>query len=211
MYVARNRASPPPATPLTKSPRPTPALRQRALDAAEQLVVDGGASNLTLDAVAQAAGMSKGGLLYHFPSKEALLEGMIERHMHDFESRVAAAGNGQGSESGATLAARVLALLELYPGQQTIAASLLAASATNPRLMARCRAHYAQLIESFEMRGFEQAMLVLLAVDGLLLGETMRLSAFTPEQRQRVVAALIDRAREYDATALRPVSPTTDP
>ena len=35
-----------------------PAARGRILDAAEQLVADQGASSLTLDAVAQAAGVS---------------------------------------------------------------------------------------------------------------------------------------------------------
>jgi len=42
-----------------------PAARDRILDAAEQLVAHQGASNLTLEAVAQAASVSKGGLLYH--------------------------------------------------------------------------------------------------------------------------------------------------
>jgi AcrR family transcriptional regulator len=173
---------------LRKQPRPT-LLRQRALNAAEQLVAQSGASSLTLDAVAQTAGMSKGGLLYHFPSKDALLEAMIERHLNEVES------------GATTLATRVFELLDVPQGEQTIAASLLAASATNPRLMERCRAQYARLIQSLEKVpcGFEQAMLLLLAVDGLLLGETMQLSSFTPSQRQRIVAALIDRARDCDA------------
>ncbi|KQS73454.1 hypothetical protein ASG41_02040 [Modestobacter sp. Leaf380] len=49
------------------------------LDAYETLLVDGGGAAVTLDAVASAAGVSKGGLLYHFPSKEALVEGVGER------------------------------------------------------------------------------------------------------------------------------------
>lgn len=40
-----------------------------------------GVSALTLEAAAKAAGISKGGLLYQFPSKEALMLGMIDaRH-----------------------------------------------------------------------------------------------------------------------------------
>lgn len=49
------------------------------LDAFELLVVDGGERAATFDAVAAAAGVSKGGLLYHFPSREALVDGLIER------------------------------------------------------------------------------------------------------------------------------------
>src|SRR5690242_2095382 len=47
---------------------PGPA-RDRILEAAERVVAEIGAARLTLDVVAQAAGVSKGGLLYHFPSK----------------------------------------------------------------------------------------------------------------------------------------------
>ena len=45
--------------------------RDRILEAAERVVAEVGAARLTLDVVAQAAGVSKGGLLYHFPSKRA--------------------------------------------------------------------------------------------------------------------------------------------
>jgi AcrR family transcriptional regulator len=53
--------------------------RDRLLDAFERLLVDGGGRAATLDAVAAAAGVSKGGLLYHFHSKDELVEGMLER------------------------------------------------------------------------------------------------------------------------------------
>ncbi len=53
--------------------------RDRLLDAFEQQLVEGGSRSATLDAVAAAAGVSKGGLLYHFHSKDELVEGMLER------------------------------------------------------------------------------------------------------------------------------------
>jgi AcrR family transcriptional regulator len=53
--------------------------RTRLLDATRQILVERGAGQLTLDAVAELAGVSKGGLLYHFPSKSALIEGLAER------------------------------------------------------------------------------------------------------------------------------------
>jgi len=47
---------------------PRPSNRARLLDAYEELLVSGVGATVTLDAVAAAAGVSKGGLLYHFPS-----------------------------------------------------------------------------------------------------------------------------------------------
>src|SRR3989337_1315491 len=48
--------------------------REKILDAAAELVAEIGAGRLTLEAVAERAGLSKGGLLYNFPTKAALLK-----------------------------------------------------------------------------------------------------------------------------------------
>ncbi|PZG15797.1 TetR/AcrR family transcriptional regulator [Nonomuraea aridisoli] len=64
--------------------------RDELLDAAEQILCDQGSAALTLSAVADRAGVSKGGLLYHYGSKEALIRGMVERLIDDFDELMAA-------------------------------------------------------------------------------------------------------------------------
>lgn len=56
-----------------------PSARDRLIDAFESLLVEHGTRAATLDAVAAAAEVSKGGLLYHFPNKDALIDGMLDR------------------------------------------------------------------------------------------------------------------------------------
>jgi AcrR family transcriptional regulator len=56
-----------------------PHARESVLDAFERLLVAGGERAATMDATARAAGVSKGGLLYHFGSKDALEQALIER------------------------------------------------------------------------------------------------------------------------------------
>ncbi|WP_130014071.1 TetR/AcrR family transcriptional regulator [Serinicoccus sediminis] len=53
--------------------------RSRLLDAFEELVIEHGERAGTLAATAEHAGVSKGGLLYHFGSKDALVQGLAER------------------------------------------------------------------------------------------------------------------------------------
>ena len=53
--------------------------RDRILDALEEILVRDGTDKATLDAVAARAGVSKGGLLYHFPSKDAMMAAMVRR------------------------------------------------------------------------------------------------------------------------------------
>lgn len=63
---------------VSQTPAQTPA-RSRVLDAYVTLLIDEGERAATLDAVAREADVSKGGLLYHFPNKEALVAGLLER------------------------------------------------------------------------------------------------------------------------------------
>lgn len=53
-------------------------VRDRVLDALQDLVLSGGPAP-ALDAVAAAAGVSKGGLLHHFPDRRALAHALVRR------------------------------------------------------------------------------------------------------------------------------------
>ena len=100
-----------------------------------------GSGRLTLDAVAERAGLSKGGLLYNFPTKEALLQAMIQR-LVDEVSAEREALRAQ-AERGRNLEARLCtaALLKLRKGRtKEVANGMLAASAENSRLLYPVRA-----------------------------------------------------------------------
>ncbi|MCB0967868.1 MAG: TetR/AcrR family transcriptional regulator [Ilumatobacter sp.] len=56
-----------------------PSNRDLILDTLERLIVERGAIGVTLEAVADEAGVSKGGLLYHFSTKSALFHGLLDR------------------------------------------------------------------------------------------------------------------------------------
>jgi AcrR family transcriptional regulator len=180
------------------------AVRDRILDSAEQLVSDEGARHLTLDAVAQAAGVSKGGLLYHFPSKDALLAGMIERHIDQLNARCSFERSRLPEACTSTeLKSWILAVLQPDRVREEAGAALLAAAANNPALLDGVRQRYAAHVAELEALGggFPRAAVILLAVDGLMLGEAWRLTPFTPEQRDRIVAELLRLTDEVCATA----------
>ncbi|GAA1995093.1 TetR/AcrR family transcriptional regulator [Nakamurella flavida] len=58
---------------------PPPLARDKVLDAFEHLLVEKGERAATMEAIAAQAGVSKGGLIYHFNSKDALVEGLDQR------------------------------------------------------------------------------------------------------------------------------------
>jgi AcrR family transcriptional regulator len=190
------------------SPRPA---RDRLLDAAERVVVEAGATHLTLDAVAKSAGVSKGGLLYHFPSKEALLEGMLARHFQDVDAEVTkrlasrerkTSGRERKASRADVFSERVRVLLEWHPERPAFGVAMVAASADNPENMAACRMEYRKLLDEFAKLpgGFEGSALVLLAVQGLLLSELLHLSPYTPKERSKLVKAMLRAADECGST-----------
>lgn len=188
-----------PSTNTEASACPTSA--DRLLDAAERLVVARGAAHLTLDAVAQEAGVSKGGLLYHFPSKAALLEGMVRRHVRDLEQRASEYAQDRSAPPSPArkVAGRLRALLEKSETHREMGAAMLAAAAGNPALMDPCRQSYREVVDEMAKcpQSFERAAMLHLAVDGLLMSDLLNLSPFTADERRRVVEHLLNQVREW--------------
>lgn len=56
-----------------------PSARDKVLTAFEELLIEEGERGATMDAVAAQAGVSKGGLLYHFRNKEAMAVALLQK------------------------------------------------------------------------------------------------------------------------------------
>lgn len=170
-----------------------PSSRDTILDAAEAVVRDAGAAHLTLDAVAERAGVSKGGLLYNFASKDALLEGMIARCLDRFQADREAAEGDLASGPACRLRAYVEASVNQTGRPPQVNAALLAAGANNPKLLEPLRRFnrgwFGELARP--KARFPRAVAVVLATHGLWLLETLQLSPLTTSQRRQVVDELL--------------------
>jgi AcrR family transcriptional regulator len=60
--------------------------KELLLDAAEKILETQSYEELSLDNIAKVSGFSKGGLLYHFPTKEAVLKALVLRLIQNFDS-----------------------------------------------------------------------------------------------------------------------------
>lgn len=173
--------------------------RDRILEAAERVVTDVGAARLTLDLVAHAAGVSKGGLLYHFPSKESLLGALAQRYVQSMEHCIDAAKCGLGEgEPGRDLKACIIGILGSDPRSKAMGAALMAAAANDLTLLEVIRERIARYTQEFVGAdiNFARAAIVSLAVDGLKMRESLRISSFTEEQREQIVKELLKIAEE---------------
>jgi AcrR family transcriptional regulator len=92
----RDSKSAPPKGP--KFRRRAEARPDEVLDAAQMLFTERGYGATSVAAIAKAAGISKGAVYLYFPSKQAILAGLVERAVGAFpDGIVALAAQGQGS------------------------------------------------------------------------------------------------------------------
>jgi AcrR family transcriptional regulator len=169
-------------------------VRDRLLNAAEQVVSRDGVRKLTLEAVASQAGVSKGGLLYHFPSKSALVTAIVERLANRCDSEQTEALAADSQEKGAFTRAYLRARAKAPdPQKEPIHTALLAAAGTNPRYLDPFRERIVEWQARLEADGIDPATasVVRLAIDGLGLCRLLDLPVPEGDLRQRVMDKLL--------------------
>jgi len=183
---------PTPMTEIPQHPEPS-AVRDRLLDAAERVVVRDGESNLTLDLGAREAGVSKGGLLYHFPSKSALVTAIVARQVTRCEADLQQALANESGPGAFTRGLLAAGTQQRDASDLSLMTALLAAAGTAPQYLDPFRERMAAWQASLENDGVDAAVatIVRLTMDGLALSELLRLPVPTGELRERIVARLL--------------------
>ncbi|PTW63385.1 TetR family transcriptional regulator [Breoghania corrubedonensis] len=155
--------------------------RERIIDAAIDLCCMEGVRHLSLDAVAERAGLSKGGLLYNFSSKSALLQAMVTRHVETLGAAVAQSSikTACDGQPNARIRAYVMAVRDLLAGKGSAPAGFLAAIAEEPQLLDPVRLHNEQLVRDItdESESPDLAVFAFLTVEGI---RSMRLFDLSP-------------------------------
>lgn len=175
----------------------TDRTRGTILDAAERLVLDVGVARLTLEAVAREAGLSKGGLLYHFPAKEALVRAMIARYGDRFDRAREGLAQTDPEPGGRRTRAYIEATLGLGAESGTdfdsLGAALIAAVANDPSWLDPMRERYRAWQADIEDDGIDPvtATLLRLAIDGLWMTEVFGFAKISPALRRRVLDRLM--------------------
>jgi AcrR family transcriptional regulator len=149
--------------------------RDVLLNAAEAVVRKQGLSCLTLDAVAKQAGLSKGGLLHHFPSKDALIEAMVHRVADGWRGCYMTGYNhapeGPGRQVRGLLDHCLSDAHAWKRELQSSTAACFAALMQNPKLIEPMRAAYTELDQRLAEDGLPTgvAETIAAAIDGLWL------------------------------------------
>ncbi len=173
--------------------------RERIVDAAMSIVRGQGVGKLTLDEAARIAGISKGGVLYHFKSKDDLIRGMVQR-MTDSCDSLHLRYYAEQPEGPYRWARTVVhtAFDPQGPASDPVSGALLAAITINPDLMAPIQAKYAEWVERVKSDSPDplKAALVCTAMDGFVFQRILGLTIATGEDIERLKQAALDLLKE---------------
>jgi len=184
-----------------------PVARKKVLAAARQIVEQDGAGCLTFDELAKVSGVTRGGITYHFPTKEDLLRALLESDFAQWaEAEAALTPCGYDPET-----ARLLGFIRTYTSQdeshRRFLCGMLAAATLDPSLMDPCR-------QELQLRLGHKAWsdrdlhlhLLHLAAEGLMWQELFQMFLMPAPARARLVALMERLAREWGAAQPRKIA-----
>jgi AcrR family transcriptional regulator len=169
--------------------------RKAALAAALTIIARDGPGRLTLDAIAQESGLSKGGLMHQFRTKEAVLKALLEQQFahfndftRDFRSKLGAAS------AQPELATQIATSREIIAQQNSVAQAMLAALASDPNLLVEARDLDAARVKAIKKEAADPELAVLrwAAARGLALLAMLRLCPIPEAEVQRLFERLLN-------------------
>jgi AcrR family transcriptional regulator len=177
--------------------------REEILQAAENIVARRGPAHLTLETAAHEAKVSKGGLFYHFRSKEALLEAMILRSVELLLSEQMKVEESLNGERNGKMKANIIGTLRHLEGQRPVLTAVIAAIASDPKLVEpmrnSIRREFHDLSKGLTLQT-EDIAILFLASQGLLLLELLNLSFLTPGQIRKVSQRMLQMVEELEGS-----------
>jgi len=186
--------------------------RSAAIQAALAIIARDGPGRLTLDAIARESGISKGGVMHHFRTKEAVLRALLEHQIEHFEKfsqgYLAEAGP---AKPGVNLAAQIMTLRESVARPSSAFFAILGAVAEDPGLLSISREIDAQKFEAIKAEAADPDLATLrwMAAKGLALGTMLGLSSVSEEERDRLFDRLLDDRQWSRSPARKGKRPTS--
>lgn len=172
---------------LQKTGRPRSIDRDHVLDMAEKLVAEGGIVALTMDAVAQASGVTKGGVQYCFGNKDGLMKAMIERWGDRFDDLVTARKQHR-QDAISHIAAHIAVTRESDAEDDSRFAAMMASLIPNSHYLDETRTRYRKRWDGLDVSTPEgrRARLAFIANEGAFLLRSFNFFELTPEEWQSI-------------------------
>ncbi|GAA0231676.1 TetR/AcrR family transcriptional regulator [Metaclostridioides mangenotii] len=174
--------------------------KEKLLDSASFIIQNRGMAHFTLESVASHAGVSKGGLLYHFPNKEALITGILDRLIDSYDNEIAKHIDKFEDRKGEWSRAYMEYTFKDMIKDKDMGTALIASVFSNPDLLNKLKIQYENWQHNIENDGIDPvtATIVRLVSDGLWFAEIFGLAPIDEDLRIKVFNKLQNIIEEGD-------------
>jgi AcrR family transcriptional regulator len=177
-----------------------PLAKQKILAAARNIVEQEGAGALTFDELVKESGITRGGITYHFPTKEDLLRGLLEADFAQWDEAEAALTPTDCDPETARLLGFIRTLTAQDDSHRRFLCGMLSAATLDPSLMDPCRQELRERLGRKKWTERDLRLHVIhLAAEGLMWQELFQMYAMPAPARARLVALMEQLAREWGA------------
>jgi AcrR family transcriptional regulator len=171
---------------------------QKILDAANAVIHEKGFSGFTIEEVAREAGISKGGLLHYFKSKDELVKGMVlnfdEKINAAVKQRVSSVSDPSVSDHFCATVIEGFNMVRAYP---ELNSGLVAAVALNKELLKPMKKNVEEDVKNAEAsKDPVFSMLALLASIGLTFLEIMEVDVISEELKDKMLVRILETLEE---------------
>lgn len=170
------------------------------LQAARRVIVEKGVELLSMDRVAKEAGVAKGTLLYHYPTKEKLLMELMKNYTEHLESCLLAGMNKCRHTTNPLASGFSAWFKDFYAQDRTYTSfglAILSYAAHNPKFREPVRRWYESLFEKLRVGNDpDEAIFCVLALEGLFYLQHFDLNVLTPKEIEQVTERVSERFKD---------------
>ncbi len=180
------------------------ATREKILQAAREIIIEKGTDCLSIDRVIKYAGISKGAFMYHFPTRQSLIEALVSEYAQHLE-KVQKTLEAQFQHTTSPMLAaygqwyKDFTTGEIDQGSSPLLALSLA-SRDNRQLMQPVRDWYRNHCDRLKTQGCgpAKAFVVNLAYDALFFHHLFGIDVLTKEEKEMIIHTLNDLVAKTD-------------
>lgn len=184
-----------------------PIAKDKILAAARQIVEQEGAGCLTFDELAKVSGVTRGGITYHYPTKEDLLRGLLESDFAQWAEAEAALTPTDCDPETARLLGFIRTYLSQDESHRRFLCGMLSAATLDPSLMDPCRQKMHERLGHKRWTDSDLRLHILrLAAEGLRWQELFQMYSMPVPARARLVTLMEKLAREWGETQPRKIA-----
>lgn len=175
-----------------------PIARQKVLDAARRIVRERGAGKLTFEELVQESGVTRGGITYHFATKDALLRALVEADIEQWCELERRHRPDNADAGTAELIAYIRGHTERNEDRRRFVTGMLSAVTLDHSLLDPVRDFMERKRGETEWNDAQlRRQLLRLASEGLFWSEIFGCGELPPAARTRLVALMERLAEEW--------------